>query len=174
MNLRRSLLLINIFLTGLFIWAVTDIFLSWSLDKKWENRIKARNLKSKNSAKRFSKKPKKIGDYQAIVEADIFGTKKAVPKVPVKQKEIQATNLNLELKGTVVGENGESFAIIWDKKTRKQDLYFLNDFVQGAHIVRIMHDRVILSIEGRKEAMSMSYERVNPAASEEKPKTQKK
>ncbi len=111
--------------------------------------------------------------YQPIIDSDIFDTKKIVPKVPVKQKEIQVTKLNLELRGTIVGVNEESFAIIWDKKTRMQDLYFLNDFVQGAHIIEIMPDRVILSLEGRKEALIMSYDTLNPASSRSKSKSKR-
>lgn len=111
--------------------------------------------------------------YQPIIESDIFDTKKVVPKVPVKQKEIQVTKLNLELRGTIVGENEESFAIIWDRDTRKQDLYSLNDFVQEARIIEIMLDRVTLSLEGRKEALIMSYDTVNPATSRSKFKSKR-
>ena len=58
----------------------------------------------------------------------------------------------------VVGEGKDSYAFILDKGSRKEEVYYANDYVMGAQILRIMKGRVILSVDGREEALLMMDE----------------
>jgi general secretion pathway protein C len=95
-----------------------------------------------------------------ITAKDVFHTKKETGKTPGKEQdeEIKVTDLNLELKGTVVGDGKESYAFILDRGSRKEEVYYANDYVMGAQILRIMKGRVILNVDGREEALLMTDE----------------
>jgi len=92
-----------------------------------------------------------------IASRDVFHTTKLVGKTAGKDlaAEIKATELNLELKGTVIGDGKDFYAFILDKGSSKEEIYYVNDFVGGARIDSIMKGRVILNVDGRKEALLM-------------------
>jgi len=160
MSVKKFLLLINIFLTGLILWMATNIFLTWASSKQWKSPLQTKDLHAKGSSETFSNNQKKLKDFETVIKNDIFHTTKKVSKTSVKkEKGIKFTDLNLKLKGTVVGENNKSYAFILDGSTNKEDLYYLNNFVQGARIVKIMSDRVILNLGGREEVLVITDER---------------
>lgn len=161
MNLRKIALLINIGLICLIIWAATDIVLTWRNQKQEEAHKKADSPKASSPTKILPNRPKTLRDFQPIIAKNIFKTVKS-ESAPGStrqkdEKEIEATSLNLNLKGTVLGENEPSFAIIGDGKN-KEDLYYMKEFVEGAQIVKILSDRVILNVNGKEEALIMSDE----------------
>ena len=160
MSVKKFLLLINIFLTGLILWMATTIILTWASGKQWKSPVQATDVHSTGSSESFPNNVKKLKDFESVIKHDIFHTTKKAPKTSEKEKkEIKITDLNLKLKGTVVGENSESYAFILDGSTNKEDLYYLNNFVQGARIVKIMSDRVMLSLGGRVEVLVITDER---------------
>jgi general secretion pathway protein C len=121
-----------------------------------------------------SSRGKRIEDYALIASKDVFHTTKETAKTTGKDQgeEIKVTELNLELKGTVVGDGKESYAFILDRGSRKEEVYYANDYVMGAQIIRIMKGRVILKVDGMEEALLMVDEsRTLPemGASGEKP-----
>jgi len=107
----------------------------------------------------------------------VFDTTTGGPAVPVtEEKTIKSTELDLKLKGTVVGENRNSYAIILDGKTNKEDLYYLNDIVQGARIVQVLRDQVVIELKGVKEVLLMEdiTETTAPVRPEKKKEVPKK
>jgi type II secretory pathway component PulC len=107
-----------------------------------------------------SAKSKRLEDYALITAKDVFHTTKETAKTAGKDQtdEIKVTGLNLELKGTVVGDGKDFYAFIMDRGSRKEEVYYVNDFVMGAQILRIMKGRVILNVDGREEALLMVEE----------------
>ncbi|MBW1861074.1 MAG: hypothetical protein JRJ02_01710 [Deltaproteobacteria bacterium] len=176
MVLRKFLLLINIFLTGLILWMAANIIMPWVSSKHKGKEPKAEVLRTKGPGNEVSRTSRNIKYYQKIIDHDIFKTKKGAPK-PLEPKadrdvkEVKVSDLDLKLKGTVIGQNRESCAVIFDGSTKKEDFYYLNNFVQDARIVRILSDKVILSKEGKEEALVMSYES-EPASKITRPKRQ--
>lgn len=74
-------------------------------------------------------------------------------------KERPRTRLNLKLLGTVVGDVYENtYAIIEDGNTRKQDVYQLGDTVQEATIIEIDRHRVVLKNGDREEVLESFQE----------------
>lgn len=156
MNLKRYLLLTNICFIALILWVASNIVLTWASKKQNVGRPQISHEKPTSSVATSSDRLKKLQDYQSVIHYDIFDTKISGPRVLVKdEKTIRFTDLNLKLKGTVVGENRNSYAIILDGKTNKEDLYYLNDFVHGARIVQVLTDRVVFELKGSKEILLM-------------------
>ncbi|MFH1624948.1 MAG: type II secretion system protein GspC [Pseudomonadota bacterium] len=170
MILKRFFPIIILALISLVVWLTADIFLtviSPSLDvpprTKTANRLK---------------KPVKVvkhpfDHYSIIASKDIFNpSDKANDRGPVREgsgilgkreERRSITKLNLELKGIVIGDTKNSFAIIEDMDENKQDLYRLNDTIKGATLVKILDDRVILTRNGQEETLIMTYKEGRPA-----------
>ena len=77
------------------------------------------------------------------------------PKEAVKSSEpLKKTDLNVELIGTVVGPPENSFAIIEDHQSRKQELYQVDDMIQDqARVVSIARCKVIVLRNGSEESL---------------------
>jgi type II secretory pathway component PulC len=159
MKPKKILLLINISLTGLLLWTATEMIMSWASGRKDTGSLHPVNTAATARDDGMDRKARSLRDYQLIIEHDIFRTRKRSSPIPQKDfKEVKATELDLRLMGTVVGENRESYAIIWDGSTNEEDLYYRDHFIQRARIVKILPDRVILEKDGSEEALILSYE----------------
>jgi type II secretory pathway component PulC len=157
MDLKRFLLLSNILLSGLVIWAGVSIVATWASNRQTADPTL--NVPAKTPIPRdlTSFKGKRLEDYGLIASRDVFHTTREVTKRGGKgaREEIKVTELNLELKGTVVGDGKGSYAFILEKESGKEDVYYTNDFVMGARIAAIIKGRVILNVEGREESLIM-------------------
>jgi len=114
-----------------------------------------------------------------ILEGNIFSRelrgKKNLEVSPVSEilPEIELTPLKISLIGTVVGDfPGKTFAVIQDEKTKKQELYRINDIVvEGAKLVQVNRQRVTLLRGGREEFLLLFEEETHPGSPEmESPK----
>ena len=164
MNLKKILLFLNILLAGLVLWTAFNIYETWASYKNMEKRPITAALETERTEKADQKKLKKRNDYRIIVSRDIFKTKatpsKAKEKPGQKPKlEELKENTRFELMGTIVGEGGNSFAIIREKNKKEQDIYALNDYVEDAKIEKILSDRVIVERAGTEEVLVISHER---------------
>ena len=163
MNLKKILLLINVCLTALVIWMGANIVLGWAPKTTDSNQIPSDTKKPADPIKKADGKPKSLKYYQDIIQNDIFKTSKETPNNAAKEiKVVKLTDLNLKLKGTVVGDRSNSFAIIWDGSTNKEELYHVDDLVQNAKIVNILSDRVILNLKGVEEALIIVEDSAHP------------
>jgi type II secretory pathway component PulC len=174
MNLKRFLLLGNILLSGLIVWVGASIVTTWASSRKAGGDALNAPAKASIPKDLTSTKGKRLEDYGLITSKDVFHTTKETAKTAGKDQdeEIRVTDLNLELKGTVVGDGKDSYAFVLDKGSRKEEVYYANDYVMGAQILRIMKGRVILNVDGREEVLLMTDEsRTLPemGSGEEKP-----
>jgi len=157
MNLKRFLLFGNILLSGLILWVGVSIVTTWASSGKEGDSSLSVPAKMSMPKDISASKGKRLEDYALIASKDVFHTAKQVAKTGSKgqAEEIKVTEMNIELKGTVVGEGKESYAFILDKGSKNEEVYYRNDFVMGAQILRIMKGRVILNVDGREEALLM-------------------
>lgn len=100
-------------------------------------------------------------DYTIILERNLFGSplEKTIEESVNDSdytEDIELTNLDIVLLGTVQGTEGTNRAIILDKAINKQDLYEKGDMVQSASIEKILRGKVILSFNGRDQMLDMS------------------
>ena len=160
MNLKRFLLLGNVLLSGLIIWVGVSMVTTWASSGRAGDTDLIVPSKMSMPKDLASSKGRRLEDYALIASKDVFHTTKETAKTAGKDQaeELKVTELNLELKGTVVGEGKDSYVFILDKGSRKEEVYYANDYVMGAQILRIMKGRVILSVDGREEALLMMDE----------------
>lgn len=92
-----------------------------------------------------------------LFKVDVGAKKNKAPE-PVNLK-LEKTSLKLTLWGTVTGQKKEDgWAVIQDIKTKQQDLYRVNDKIQGATIKSILRNKVILTVNGKDQILEVDAE----------------
>lgn len=76
-----------------------------------------------------------------------------LPSPPPPEAVPTTGPLNLKLIGTVVGSSEQTFAFIEDLNTQRRRLYRIGEVVQGAKILEISRNRVVLDWRGRREEL---------------------
>lgn len=100
-------------------------------------------------------------DYAIISTRNIFNATPphstgptAPPPPPVITETPRATQLELKLAGTVVGDDNQHYAIVEDLKNRgAQGLYQVGDVIQSAHIIEIQQHCMVLDKNGTYESL---------------------
>jgi len=111
-----------------------------------------------------------LDHFKRIWERNLFAVavdeEKAVEpkKLLSKIDELSLTSLNCTLMGTIIEENGESWAIIQDNQTKNQGRYSIGSLVNGAKVVMILRNKVVLNIDGRDELLVMGIEKLRSSA----------
>ena len=101
-----------------------------------------------------------LAHYNPILERDLFKTQKEPETIKPPEKKdydnLEETKLNLKLWGTVSGEEKErAYAVIEDTQSRQQNLYRIGDTIQNATVKDILRERVVISVNGKDEFLSM-------------------
>jgi general secretion pathway protein C len=92
--------------------------------------------------------------YAVIVERNLFRTTDR--PIVVDQMDpnfLEATTLQLDLYGTIAGEDGKGYAIIEERDKKKQRLYKVGDRVAGATIMKILRNAVVLRVGDRDQVL---------------------
>jgi len=119
--------------------------------------IKAQILNSGQNNQGIDKKLTNI-----IVKKNLFKVEieqKDEPLVELEKEEkksepLEPTKLKLVLWGTVTGQENV-YAVIEDKKVRKQALYQKGDLIQGAELKKILRNKVILLFQGKDQFLEV-------------------
>ena len=112
---------------------------------------------SQQNLSRVDYKPKPFSHYSEIIERNLFNTRK-IPdqkRNGIKIETLKQTKLNLKLLGTVMGDKEETYAVIEEAKTRKQNLYKTGDTIQNAAIKMILRKKVVLRVNNLDEILVM-------------------
>jgi type II secretory pathway component PulC len=156
MNSKRILVFGNFLVLVIVFWMSASIVLTWVSHRRTRDFLKGDSPVPPTSRRAVPRQNKTMADYAAISEKNIFRTPKEISKGAAGEDgDINVTELNLELKGTVMGEGRKSYAVIVDRDSSKEDVYFQDDFVMGARIAKIMKSKVILNFNGEEEALLM-------------------
>jgi general secretion pathway protein C len=107
-------------------------------------------------------------DSEVVLERNLFNSRVGAgaptqQEQDIKSDDLPESTLPLQLLGTVVNsKGGRSFAIIQDKGTREQDIYFPEDpVVEGVTLASVGRNKVVLLRNGREEILEKTDERVN-------------
>ena len=104
-------------------------------------------------------KPKQqpVSNYNTIASRDLFKTGPAVVDTSneVNIEDLEQTELNLKLWGTVARKSGKTYAVIEDTKKREQNLYQVGDTIQDAVVKIVLREKVILNVNGKDEVLEM-------------------
>ena len=97
-----------------------------------------------------------ISWYNAIIERNLFNTKKKTDKVEsIDVETLKQTDLKLKLWGTVTGDRNKAYAVIEKQKERKQNLYKVGDTIQTATLKIILREKVVLNVNGKDEILEL-------------------
>ena len=92
--------------------------------------------------------------YAVIVERNLFRTTdRPIAVDQMDPNSLEATTLQLDLYGTIAGEDGRGYAIIEERDKKRQRLYKVGDKVGGATIVRITRNAVVLRMGDRDQVL---------------------
>ncbi len=156
---RRAviLLLMAVFLyqaSGIFYKGLTLKMLAMSPPPAAETKDKAPVVAARKS----------IETYTAIAERNIFGTsmETVAAKQAQKKPDQQDPSLLFDLRGTAAGEGKFGFAVIEDKKTKKQRLIKVGDVVSGARILRIRRNSIDMLVDDQTRTMKMAERTEQP------------
>jgi general secretion pathway protein C len=95
-----------------------------------------------------------ISHYAPITERDVFNPPRAVEASAASSPTISP--LNARLLGTAPGHGIDSYAIIEDGASRKQELYRIGDRLQDRQVARIEWDHIVLKVEEREEIVKLA------------------
>jgi general secretion pathway protein C len=113
----------------------------------------------------IKEKIRPLSHYDAIGERNLFKTNaKSDPKrEAIDVDTLKQTDLKLKLWGTVTGVKDQTYAVIEESMTRKQNLYREGDTIQNATVKRVLREKVVLNVEGKDEVLEI--EKVKSRAS---------
>lgn len=99
-------------------------------------------------------------DHRIILTRNLFGSSgsnETPPPAPAPvAADIEMADLGIVLVGTIGDSEGIHRAIILDKKTHKQELYKVEDVIQGARVREILRGKAILVVNGKDQLLDMS------------------
>lgn len=159
--MRKFFLLLNVIL------AVSLLGIIWSSANFYQKSKEAVNPSGKENI-RIKTQSRPLSYYSIIERKNFFSLSplfKPVATLPPVKKE-----LNLKLKGTVVGKEAFSFAVIEDTKSRKQDLYRVGDSIRNLKITKITENEVIL--QGAEGPLSLTLSEKLPSSLASLPETE--
>ncbi len=106
-------------------------------------------------AKGYRRPP--LSNYRAITERNIFGSLKGASEEikPSEYENLEPTSLKLALVGTIAGSDKDAAAVIEETDKRRQELYRLGDSVKDATLKAILEGKVVLSVDGKDEILTM-------------------
>jgi len=95
--------------------------------------------------------------YSVIATRNLFGTneKQSVKGPEIDLKKLKKTSLPLKLLGTIVGEDGDSMAVIFKASWRKQELFRVGDSIENAVVKMILWEKIVLNVNGAEEILEM-------------------
>ncbi len=152
---------INIIFICFFSFLASKISNTYILDHFSSSELKIDSTRSTGNRARKSVKRKNSSHYLPISRKNIFNsdysgeTDKSKKKdEPKNSSQLKKTELNVTLIGTVAGDREDSFAIIEDNKSRKQELFQVDDMIQDqAQVLNISRCQVVVLREGEEEIL---------------------
>ena len=168
--MKRYFIILNIlFIAGIVFFMVKVFYkiATANIDTSDSSKTTARHLvPSVNTAHH------ELSYYQTIIERNLFKTNSETGSGPDKLdiETLQPTDLNLNLLGTITGDQKEAYAVIEDTAVKKQDLYRIGDTIQNATVKMILREKVVLNVNGKDEILGI--EKTNGSQKIRKPSTE--
>lgn len=168
--LSRHFWIVHLALIGLFALALASVS-TRILGSRLDVDLNQVQHPTQRATKTLKERAKSRSYYSVILDKNIFHAvleetspkeKTPTPKPVTAEKiaNLAKTPLDVKLRGTALRDGGGSFAVIEDRRTRKEDLYRVGDMVLGeAKLVQIFKDQVVLLREGKKEILELFVEK---------------
>lgn len=103
-------------------------------------------------------------DLRLIVEQDIFGAEQraasvedvkgdVAESVPLRPEPMR--ELSLRLLGTIVAEEGSSYAVLEDRVLKSQDIYRVGDIISDVRVESIEQNKVVVLNDGVRQVLNL-------------------
>ena len=167
--LNRHFWIVHLALVGLFALAAASV-VTRVLGSRWEVNTQQVEHPIRRSTQSLKQPKRQRSDYSVILDRNIFQAvvketsppKRAQSEKPItadQAKGLAKTSLDVKLRGTAVRDGGASFAVVEDKRAKKEDLYRVGDMILGeAKVLQILEDRVVVLRDGKKEILELFAE----------------
>lgn len=104
-----------------------------------------------------------VSNFEDIGRRNLFKTANEAVPVAVEAAKttdtdpdsLEKTKMKLKLWGTVTGAEQVNFAIIEDATEKRQNLFRVGDQVKTAMVKQILRERVVLTVNGKDEALDI-------------------
>lgn len=165
---ERYFTLINIILITAFVGLSTNTFYKVVTRTMVSERVQAPKETAHRNTRQASAKTRSLASYSMVAKRDLFkvAVKETAPSTEIPT-DVKDTTLQLTLWGTISSDSPTAWAVIEDKKTRKQSLYKVGDVIQNATLTHVLRNEVILNLNG--ENQSLKVEDVKNAGSGRSP-----
>ena len=153
--MKRYFIILNILFIAGIVFFMVKVFYKIAtahIDTSDSSKTTARHLVPSVSTAQHE-----LSYYQTIIERNLFKTNTETGSGPDKLdiETLQPTELNLNLLGTITGDQKEAYAVIEDTAVKKQDLYRIGDTIQNATVKMILREKVVLNVNGKDEILGI-------------------
>lgn len=156
-SIQRIIFFVNLALITLGAYFGVSLFyqvMAHQFRPSVDAQIVASQPTNQKRARKFS-----LTHYRPIMKRNLFQTQKGSvappPKANIDLENMAETKLNLKLWGTVTTDPEKAYAVIEDTKKREQNLYRIGDSIQNATLKLIQRTKVVLSLNGKDEVLTM-------------------
>jgi len=152
--MKKYFIILNIFLISVAVYFGINAFYITATDKLDHGHPATPTGKQISSPEEETVHSKDY--YNTIGQRNLFNTKKKTDKIePVNIETLKQTDLKLKLWGTVTGDRGKTYAVIEERKGKKQNLYKVGDSIQNATVKIILREKVVLTVNGKDEILEL-------------------
>jgi general secretion pathway protein C len=153
--LKRYQTIFNLFALAVIVFLAVDLFYALimaQLRTSYTEKAAAYHLPDTKSRSKRS-----LNHYRPIIQRNIFGSSGEPSQEMQTEKieDLEHTSLKIALLGTVVDDRDKAIAVIEESDKKKQDLYRVGDTIQNAVVKKILRGKVVLSIDGKEEILTM-------------------
>lgn len=157
----RYFTLINIILITAFVGISTDTMYKVVTRTMVNETVQTAPRVERRSRNATTMRPKSLASYNFVSKRDLFEL--AVPVDPAKNASLdldglEKTDLQLTLWGTIAGGGPNAWAVIEEKKTRKQSLYKVGDVIENATLTHVLRNKVVLNLNGKDQILEIKDE----------------
>ena len=130
-----------------------DIALVYDIESARKKRAPSERL---NAVQEISEtvKSRTNGDYSLIAKRNIFSFGDKALNAKSSPEMLTGVNSQFNLLGTIVGVEGYGLALLEDKSTQRAEFYAAGETANGAKIIKIMDESIIMEIDGEKKILS--------------------
>ena len=153
--LKRYQTIFNLFALSVIVFFAVDLFYALIMARlriSYTEKAAAYHLPDAKSQSKRS-----LNYYMPITQRNIFGSSGEPSQEMQTEKieDLEHTSLKIALMGTVVDDRDKAIAVIEESDKKKQDLYRVGDTIQNAVVKKILRGKVVLSIDGKEEILTM-------------------
>jgi len=146
----------NLLVLSLVVYCGVDVFYTLADSKISEVKTQQATTRHLNKMDK-PRQHEPLDYYQAALNVDFFGRAERTEPEPeeIAIENLETTQLNITLLGTVSGVDENAVAVIQEPSKRTQSLYKIGDTIQNATILKILRGKVILSVAGKNQILTM-------------------